>query len=304
MIPLSIHNESNTLQAVILGIADDSGGVPRLEDAYDPKSLEHIFKGSYPTEDIMLQELHAFKKVLEKYHVTVYRPRNITSVNQIFTRDIGFVIENKFIKSNILPNRSQELQAIDAVLNQINPKDIISLPSNIHIEGGDVVLWNEFIFIGTYKGANYKDLITARTNPEAVAFIQFLFPHKKVISFDLIKSNTNARANALHLDCCFQPIGLDKAIVYPNGFKNPADFEFLLELFGQENTFQITAEEMYQMYSNVFSISPKIIVSEIKFTRLNQWLLAQNFIVEEISYSEISKQEGLLRCSTLPLQRI
>ena len=57
------------------------------------------------------------------------------------------------------------------------------------------------------------------------------------------------------------------------------------------------------MYSNVFSISPKVVVSEQNFLRLNNWLRAQGFTVEEIPYAEIGKQEGLLRCSTMPLIR-
>ena len=57
------------------------------------------------------------------------------------------------------------------------------------------------------------------------------------------------------------------------------------------------------MFSNIFSISPKVVVSEKNFTRLNNWLRSQGFTVEEIPYAEIAKQEGLLRCSTLPLSR-
>ena len=60
---------------------------------------------------------------------------------------------------------------------------------------------------------------------------------------------------------------------------------------------------MYHMFSNVFSISPKVVVSEKNFVRLNKWLRSNGFTVEEIPYAEISKQEGLLRCSTLPLVR-
>ena len=60
---------------------------------------------------------------------------------------------------------------------------------------------------------------------------------------------------------------------------------------------------MYAMNSNIFSISEEIIISERNFTRLNHWLRDNNILVEEVSYSEIAKQEGLLRCSTLPLIR-
>ena len=46
-----------------------------------------------------------------------------------------------------------------------------------------------------------------------------------------------------------------------------------------------------------------VVVSDRTFTRLNTWLSKQGFTVEKVPYSEISKQEGLLRCSTLPLVR-
>ena len=77
----------------------------------------------------------------------------------------------------------------------------------------------------------------------------------------------------------------------------------MVDYFGKENIFEIDAQEMYRMFSNVFSISPDVVVSERNFTRLNNWLRDQGFTVEEIPYAEISKQEGLLRCSTLPLIR-
>ena len=60
---------------------------------------------------------------------------------------------------------------------------------------------------------------------------------------------------------------------------------------------------MYQMNSNIFSIDTHVVVSEQNFTRLNNWLRENGFVVEEVPYSEIAKQEGLLRCSTLPLIR-
>ena len=60
---------------------------------------------------------------------------------------------------------------------------------------------------------------------------------------------------------------------------------------------------MFNMNSNIFSISEDVIISEKNFTRLNTWLRANGFTVEEVAYAEIAKQEGLLRCSTMPLIR-
>ena len=303
MLKLRVTNETDRLKAVILGTAVSNGATPTLEEAYDPKSAEHIKAGTYPIEKDMVAEMDAFAAVLQKYGVQVYRPEIIRDCNQIFTRDIGFVIDDVFIKANILPDRQAEFQAIEYIVKQMNPDKVVTPPEEVHIEGGDVMPWNEHIFIGTYKGDDYKEQVTARTNMAGVAFIQKLFPHKKVKEFDLVKSKTEARDNALHLDCCFQPIGKDKAIIYKGGFRSEADYQYLVDIFGTENLFHIEREEMYEMNSNVFSISPDVVVSEKHFTRLNAWLRAQGFTVEEIPYSEISKQEGLLRCSTLPLLR-
>lgn len=303
MLELNIKNETSRLRAVVLGSAFNNGPTPKVEEAYDPKSLEHILAGTYPHEKDMVNEMEAFSAVLKKYNVTVYRPEMIENYNQIFTRDIGFVIDDVFVKSNILPDRERELDAIQYIIDQINPKKVVRPPDEVHIEGGDVMLWNDYIFIGTYKGSDYKEYITARTNMLGVQYIKDLFPNKIIKEFDLVKSKIEARDNALHLDCCFQPVGNDKGIIYKNGFREEADYLFLVNLFGKENLFHITRDEMYNMNSNVFSIDTYVVVSERNFTRLNNWLRANGFVVEEIPYAEIAKQEGLLRCSTLPLIR-
>jgi len=207
------------------------------------------------------------------------------------------------IKANILPDREEEFEAIKYVLDRIDEDQIIYPPAEVHIEGGDVMPWNEYIFIGTYSGPDYSDYITARTNRAAVDFIAGKFPDKIVKSFELRKSNTDPKANALHLDCCFQPIGKDMAILHKNSFLREEEYQWLFDHFGSDKVFGITEEEMYNMVSNVFSISQKVVVSELNFTRLNNWLREHGFTVEEIPYSEIAKQEGLLRCSTLPLAR-
>jgi N-dimethylarginine dimethylaminohydrolase len=303
MLSLNVNNETSRLRAVVLGTAINNGPTPKVEEAYDPKSLEHIIAGTYPVEEDMVAEMEAFNAVFQKYDVEVYRPEIIANYNQIFSRDIGFVIDDIFIKANILPDRERELDAIQYIIDKIDPKKVVRPPDNVHIEGGDVMPWNDYIFIGTYKGSDYKDYITARTNMEGVAYIQKLFPNKIVKAFDLVKSKIEPRDNALHLDCCFQPIGTNKGIIYKSGFREEADYMFLVNLFGKDNLFHIEREEMYHMNSNIFSIAPDVIVSEKNFTRLNTWLRQNGFTVEEIPYAEISKQEGLLRCSTLPLIR-
>ncbi|XCF06078.1 arginine deiminase family protein [Tamlana crocina] len=303
MIKLNVKNETSRLRSVVLGTAESNGPTPKVEECYDPKSIEHVLAGTYPIEADMVREMDAVAEVFKKYDVQVFRPEVIKDCNQIFTRDIAFVVEDKIIRANILPNREKEIEAIRYVWNQVPRENRIILPEECHVEGGDVIPWNDYIFIGTYSGEDYPDIITARTNLDAVIAIQELFPDKIVKSFELRKSNTNAKENALHLDCCFQPLGKGKAILHKNGFLIEREYDWLVNFFGKDNVFEITKDEMYQMCSNVFSISEDVIISEQNFTRLNNWLRQNGFTVEEVPYAEIGKQEGLLRCSTMPLVR-
>jgi len=156
MLNLNIQNETSRLRAVVLGIATHNGPTPTLEQCYDPKSKVHVKAGTYPSEQDMIIEMESVAKVFEKHDILVYRPKTIDNYNQIFSRDIGFVIEDKFIKANILPDRDQEIEAIDYILDEIPNENKITLPEECHVEGGDVMPWNNYIFIGTYSGEDYQ----------------------------------------------------------------------------------------------------------------------------------------------------
>ena len=302
MININIENEYSKLKTVILGIADDLGVPPKESDAYDPRSLYHIKNNSYPIEDDLLRELDNFYNKLLKHNVDVIRPSNINNCNQIFARDLGFVISNLFFLSNIVPNRYDELKGIDDTLNNFDV-GIIKLPEFMHIEGGDVIVHNDKVFIGTYIEDDYSSLITARTNYSSIDYLKSMITSKEIIPLELNKSNTDIYKNTLHLDCCFQTISNDKAIICPDGFKNKKDVEYLINYFGQKNTFIATSEETFELTSNVLVISPDVIVTRLKSDRLNSWLENIGVLVEKVNYSNVSKMSGLFRCSTLPLNR-
>lgn len=303
MFSLKINNEFGALSDVILGVAYSFGGTPKIDECYDPKSRENVLNGTFPNEKNLIAELNSFLKILKKYNVNVIRPETIENYNQIFTRDIAFVIDDKIVVSGIINERKKEIDGIEKVFSKISSDKIITLSNDARIEGGDVILDGENIYIGYSKEDDFNKYKVARTNEKAINQIKILFPHKNVFSFELNKSDLSARDNALHLDCCFQPIGKNKAIIYEGGFKNYDDVLLITEKFGDNDLIRISREEMYNMNSNIFSISENVIVSENGFKRLNRLLSEQGFIVEEIKFSEIAKMEGLLRCTTLPLQR-
>ena len=91
------------------------GPKPAIEDCYDARSRESVELGTYPEmEDCMLQ-LNSLVEKLESVGVEVLRPDVLDATNQVFTRDIGFVIEDQFILPNVIEDRASEAKAINAL---------------------------------------------------------------------------------------------------------------------------------------------------------------------------------------------
>lgn len=301
---LNVKNETSRLKTVVLGRAESNGAIPTLAETYDAKSYESVINNDFPKEADLVKEMAEFETVLKKYNVEVLRPSLLENTNQVFSRDVGFVIEDEFFVSNIIPDREPEVAAYNKIKEKFKGNKITYLAEDIYVEGGDVILYNDYIFIGTYNQPDFKNFKTARTNIEFVEFIKDKFPDKKVLNFDLKKHDSNPYEGILHLDCTFQPVGKDKAIIYREGFLFEKDYQILEEIFGKDNLFEVTKEEMYWMNPNVFSISEDVVVTEKNFTRLNEHLQNNWGIkVEPINYRNVSKMGGLLRCSTMPLIR-
>ena len=301
---LNINNETGRLKSVVLGQPVSMGADPTLEESYDAKSYHTIQQGVYPKEEDIIHEMTEFEKVLKKYDVEVIRPDIIKDYNQVFARDVAFVIEDKMILSNLIPDRADEQEAYSKIFEQVEWRKIINLPDTAHIEGGDVIVWNDFLFIGTCFSEDYRNFKTARTNEYAIEILKEYFPKKRIIDLELKKNDTVPYEGILHLDCTFNPVGKDKCIIYKDGFVDESDYRLILDIFGEENCFHVTKEEMFDMNPNIFSISPEVVVSDAAFTRMNRHLQdVWNIKVEEIPYREISKMGGLLRCSTMPLVR-
>ncbi len=301
---LYVKNETSTLKAVVLGQPASMGSAPSLKQTYDAKSYESVLTNDYPKEEEISREMSAFERVLLKYNVQVFRPWRLENCNQVFARDVAFIIDDKIINSNIIPDRIDEQEAYEVIYDLISFNKIYNLPEKAHVEGGDVVLYNDIVFVGLYTGSDYSTFKTARTNLYAFNFLKELFPDKKFVALELKKHDTNPRKGVLHLDCCFMPVGNDKAIIYKEGFVDEKDYFRIVDIFGAKNLLHINEDEMYYMNTNVFSISPEVVVTEQNFKRINQHLQNEwGMTVETVPYYEISKMGGLLRCSTLPLIR-
>lgn len=283
-----LRDETAPLETVVLGSAVNRGSIR----AINPTIRKHIENNSTPTEEAIIKEIQTFEEVLVHNKVQVLRPEDLPGTEQIFTRDIGFVIEDYFFLANMKHAvRQEEIRGIDHILEQADASRIIGMPDGALAEGGDVLLHGDYLFVG----------ISDRTNTEGAAFLQEFFPNKTVVELELVVDQKNADRNILHLDCTFQPIGRDQAIFYADGFKNKP--EVLLDLFPSDRRIDVDLREKNLMFPNVFSIAPDKVVVERNFHRLKEALRNRGFEVFEVDYAETSKLSGLLRCSTLPLKR-
>ena len=295
-----VNSETSDLKEVLIGNSYNFKSPINFRDLYDPTSLINYLKGKYPIKFRLQNQLSRLKNILIKYGVEVHE-LDIVDTNQIFSRDLGFVIDDKFFLSSILPDRELELKGLKSVLKNID--NVVRLPKSAHVEGGDVVIDKNYVFIGYYGKNDYKNQITARTNKKAIKIIKDKLIDKEIFPLELIKSSLKPSLNALHLDCCFQPVSKNKAVICKEAFANKIELNFLISHFGEHNIFEITLKEMSKLYCNFFSINENTVVTDKRFGRLISWFRKIGMNVERVDFTEISKLGGLFRCCTLPLKR-
>ena len=161
---------------------------------------------------------------------------------------------------------------------------------------------NGEIWVGFSAPDEFNRFTTARTNQAALDWLSDMYPDWNVRGLQLSKSDTDPRANALHLDCCLSVFSGGHAIFHPEGLRLEEDRAWIREEF-EDRLLEVDAQEMYDMQCNLISITPKDVVSCPTFERVNAQLQHWGYNVFATPLQETAKMEGLLRCVTLPLQR-
>lgn len=240
----------------------------------------------YVTENIdqeaAMEQHEQFVDVLREEGIIVEFLEAQEELNeQVFTRDIGFVIGEKlFVSSMDREIRKKETDVlIDWLEEQSFPYTLCHAPS---IEGGDVVIDGKQIWIGN----------SGRTNREAIQELTDELPEYQVTEIRL-------RDDILHLDCVFNVVRADTALIYEDAIHK----EDLALLKQHYHLIPLTDEEQFQMGPNVLGIGNSKIISLPENKDVNKKLSDAGFEVIEIPFSEIIKSGGSYRCCTLPLLR-
>jgi N-dimethylarginine dimethylaminohydrolase len=301
-VKLHAVNEWAPLETVVVGTGRSMGPDPTLEEAYDPKSKEHLRAGTYPKEADVSRELEGLVRLLEARGIRVLRPTNLPDLNQVFARDVGVVIDDRCVMTRMISDRAEEWEGIAPLLSALPDHRLLQPPVGARVEGGDVMPMNGELWVGYSKPDDFKTYTTARTNEAGLDWLSDQFPDWNVRGFELRKSDVDPRANALHLDCCLSVLSQGHAIVHLPGLKNPDDQAWVKHTFGPK-LLEVDAEQMYHMQCNLISTDPLHVVSCPEFDTVNAQLRTWGYEVSTTPMLETAKMEGLLRCVTMPLQR-
>lgn len=232
--------------------------------------------------DIAIQQHQSLVDKLQAEGAVVHELDAKPELNeQVFTRDIAFVIGEKLFISNMQRDiRKKEVAVLMnwLVENEV-PYEVCELPS---IEGGDVIVDGKQVWVG----------VSGRTSRAAIHALQAELPNYNI-------SPIRLREDILHLDCVFNVINEDTALIFRDAI-HQRDFE---KIKGHYNLIEVTAEEQFAMGPNVLAIGEKKIISLPENKQLNRQLTETGFDVIEIPFSEIIKSGGSYRCCTLPLLR-
>ena len=247
---INITNEYDKLKSVIVASAN----------YFDPNTLalnnETIKYYSDNNKKIdknkILSEQDKFWTLLKKFEINILVASNVDGAKgQMFTRDLAFVIGNKFFISNMKKeNRKKAINGWTKIIEQINPKDIVNVPSNIFLEGGDVIIDNKTVYVG----------ISERTTMEGVKFL------KKTLGSEYQVIPLKLKPKFLHLDVVFTIINPNLALIYKDVLEDES-----YKLLEKYEKIEITKAEQFELATNVFVIERNKIIMNSSHKRIKKF---------------------------------
>ncbi|AST90227.1 dimethylarginine dimethylaminohydrolase family protein [Sutcliffiella cohnii] len=267
---------------------------------YDPLKRVIVCEPHYMTiRDVINETQKKFKdegihieKAVEQHYkfVQTMREHDIEVIllpyhkkfpEQVFTRDIGFTLgQTTFVAKMASEVRKGE----EDVLKQWLDDEEISYFNLLEdrIEGGDVIIDRDTVYVG----------LSDRTNEKAVEHLKGLLSDFDVKGIPFIET-------FLHLDCVFNVVSPDVALIYPEALTKED-----IELFSSRyELIEVSKDEQFTLGTNVLAIGNNKIISLPVNKKVNEQLRNKGFEVIEVDITEIIKSGGSFRCCTMPLLR-
>lgn len=280
------YSETDRLTKVVIGRVE---GYKKVEEYIERVNASQ--KNELLSLGSLQKEFEIFAETLKAHGVEVLRPNYVGKFvyDQLTPRDIGVTIGDKFVICNMAKSsRRYEVAGIfEHILSVDGPEPTILIPPEptMLLEGGDIIVDKEHIFVG----------LTSRTNSEGADFLKQAFGSE----FDV--GTIQCKSQILHLDCVFNPVGKNHALIYPDGI------ERIPEAIASNYTLiEVTQNEQQALATNVLSLSPERVISREHpdCRRVNQKMREAEIQVLNIPFDSAPATGGSLRCCSLPLIRV
>ena len=270
------HNEYDQLKQVVV----TSPKYMQINEVIN-ETQRHYLENNINIDKAVEQHQN-FTEIMQDYGVEVFEIEPVSDLNeQVFTRDIGVTIGEKvFVARMATGLRERETTYLNQFLAEQNM--LHSEMSVDSMEGGDIIIDEQTIWVG----------ISDRTTEEAAQVLQELLPDYQIEPIHLV-------GDVLHLDCAFNLVGPDLALIYREGMTE-SDYQTLKSRY---QLIEVDAEEQFTLGTNVLSIAKGKVISLPENKRTNQKLREAGLEVIEIPFNEIIKSGGSFRCCTMPIQR-
>ena len=293
------HNKNEQLQEVIIGRCDNLEKLEKSILNIDPITAGNLTGQTMPNEESINRELITLTDILEKNGITIHRPKKNDKICPLFVRDLGCMIDGTFIKTRPIWQRESEFISIDSILRKRKIEPYV-LSKETSLEGGDMILWNDIIFMGYSEDDVFGKTITARTNIYAVEEIEKKFHKKKVIGLQIKKSESEPKENGLHLDCVFMPLGNRACVMHERSFTSERDVALLHKIFSDQ-IITVNDEEMIHFACNILQISENHFICS-NSTSIGKKIRKLGFEVTCIDFTNCEKLGGGIRCVSLPIK--
>ncbi|WP_300347767.1 arginine deiminase family protein [Clostridium sp.] len=231
--------------------------------------------------NLMYEQYNNFINLLTREGATIQFLDPLYGENQVFTRDVGFVIDDiMFIAKMSNKDRIYETYALKKYITKYHSK-IYEMKNNI--EGGDVIIYQKYVFVGVSK----------RTSMEALEELQN-YLDKNNMGYKVIPIKFN-KEKMLHLDCVFNILDKGECLISTYVY----DKEVIENII--EKCYYIDKKISEELGTNIICLGDRRIITANK--SIYKLLKEKGFRVFYVDYSEILKGGGAFTCSTLPIYR-
>ena len=239
--------------------------------------------------------------------------------NLLFQRDPMFMIDNTCVISHMNMNARKRESLISKVIVMHHPlfkhQKVIDMNEQPYsIEGGDVIMLGNVVFIG----------VSERTEKEAVIAL-----HKKLKAVhqvcEIIMIELPKKRSYMHLDTVFTPISKTQ-FVYDKHALNQSHFykikenqlvaitltfkQILNDLFGNASLIEVgdgdeiyAKREQWNDAANTLAIAPNHVICYDRNIITNQLFKDTGVTFYPMPSSELSRGRGGPHCMTMPLNR-